>query len=224
MNYRVNRTYFKPRKALGYIGGGFFLLAVPLLIFFRFFGFVSLIIGAACVLVNRELNVRFSDVEEQIKGETDRLASELEDRYLDVKHPEPKMEITVIGDFLTEGEGLLTRRGALGKCVTSRYRVAAVGIRGERLYFLAECFSIVDDEGVSVSEGEYDFSEIDRIEYGTVEGAAIPHSEFAIITKSGEEVLRVPAPTDYGTEKYVEDLNVSFARVRAEERREDKTI
>lgn len=224
MNYRVNRTYFKPRKALGYIGGGFFLLAVPLLVFFRFFGFVSLIIGAACVLVNRELNVRFSEVEEQIRSETDRLASELEDRYLDVKHPEPKMEITVIGDFLTEGEGLLTRRGALGKCVTSRYRVAAVGIRGERLYFLAECFSIVDDEGVSVSDGEYDFSEIDRIEYGTVEGAAIPHSEFAIITKSGEEVLRVPAPTDYGTEKYADDLNAAFARARAEEGQKDKTV
>ena len=34
--------------------------------------------------------------------------------------------------------------------------------------------------------------------------------------QDGKEVLRVPAPTDYTTEKYVEDLNVIFARARNE--------
>ena len=41
-------------------------------------------IGVLCLLVSREINVRGSEVEEQIKAETDRLAAELEDKHYDV--------------------------------------------------------------------------------------------------------------------------------------------
>ena len=218
MNYQSNRTFFKPKKALRYIGGTFCLLSVPLLIlgFHLVLVLLPLIIGVLCLLVSREINVRGQEVEEQIKTETDRLAAELEDKYYDVKHPYPKMMVTVVGDYVTEGEGLLIRRSSLGKNITSRYRVAAIGTKNGRLYFLEECFSTVDDSDYSSSEGEFDFAELDRVEYGPVEGAAVPHSEFALISADGKEVLRVPAPTDYTTEKYVEDLNVIFARARNE--------
>ena len=218
MNYQSNRTFFKPKVALRYVGGTFCLLSVPLLILgFRVvFVILPFIIGVLCLLVNRELNVRGSDVEEQIKAETDRLASELEDKYYDVKHPYPKMMITVVGDYVTEGEGLLIRRSSLGKNISSRYHVAAIGTKNGRLYFLEERFSTVDDSDYSSSEGEFDFSELARVEYGPAEGATVPHSEFALISAEGKEIFRVPAPTDYTTEKYVEDLNVIFARARNE--------
>jgi len=215
MNYQSNLTYFKPKKALGYVGGVFCLLAVPAFFMVGIFALIPLIIGVLCLFVNRELNVRGSDVEEQIKAETDRLAAELEDKHYDVKQPNPRMTVTVIGDYVTEGEGLKIRRSSLGKNITSRYRVAAVGTKNGRLYFLEESFSTIDDGNYSSSEGDYDFTELDRVEYGPAEGASIPHSEFAIIAKSGEEVLRVPAPTDYTTEKYVEDLNADFRRAHA---------
>ncbi len=215
MNYQSNRTFFKPRVTLRYVGGALCLLAIPLFFLSLFFALPPLIIGVLCLLVNREINVRGSDVEEQIKAETDRLASELEDKHYDVKHPFPKMMITVVGDYVTEGEGLLIRRSSLGKNITSRYHVAAIGTKNGRLYFLEERFSTIDDSDYSSSEGEFDFAELDRVEYGPAEGAKVAHSEFAVIKKNGEEVLRVPAPTDYTTEKYVEDLNVIFARARA---------
>ncbi|MBR4336228.1 MAG: hypothetical protein IKP74_07225 [Clostridia bacterium] len=222
MNYTSNRTYFKPRRALGYVGGAFCLLAVPAFFIVRVMAIFPLIIGVLCLFVNRELNVRGTDVEEQIRTETDRLSAELEDKHYDVKHPYPKMMITVVGDYVTEGEGLLFRRSSLGKNITSRYHVAAIGTKNGRLYYSEERFSTVDDSDYSSSEGEFDFSELDRVDYGPAEGAAVPHSEFALIKRNGEEVFRVPAPTDYTTEKYVEDLNAIFTRAHAEEGQKDK--
>lgn len=222
MNYTSNRTYFKPRRALGYVGGAFCLLAVPAFFIVRVMAIFPLIIGVLCMFVNRELNVRGTDVEEQIWTETDRLSAELEDKHYDVKHPYPKMMITVVGDYVTEGEGLLFRRSSLGKNITSRYHVAAIGTKNGRLYYSEERFSTVDDSDYSSSEGEFDFSELDRVDYGPAEGAAVPHSEFALIKRNGEEVFRVPAPTDYTTEKYVEDLNAIFTRAHAEEGQKDK--
>ena len=218
MNYASNRVYFKPKKALRYIGGAFCLFAVPLFFLFLPLAIFSLVIGVLCLLVNRELNVRDVDVNEQIKAETDRLAAALEEKYYDVKHPYPKMMVTVVGDYVTEGEGLQMRRStsAAGRYITSRYHVAAIGTKNGRLYYWEERFSTVDDSDFSESDGEYDFAEIDRVEFGAVEGATIPHSEFVLFAKNGEEVLRVPAPSDYTTEKYVEDLNAVFARAHEE--------
>lgn len=216
MNYQINRTYFKPKKALAYVGGAFCVLAAPLYIFLHpILGIIALLIGVFSILINRELNVRRSDVEEQIKAETDRLAAALEDKYFDVKNPDPKMTVTVVGDYVTEGEGLIVRREALGSGVTSRYAAAAVGIRHERLYFMEERFSIVEDGDVTSSDGEYPFTDLDRVEYGPAEGAAIPHVEFALIDRNGKELFRVPAKSDYPTQKFVEDLNVYFERARA---------
>ena len=222
MNYTSNRTYFKPRRALGYVGGAFCLLAVPAFFIVRVMAIFPLIIGVLCMFVNRELNVRGADVEEQIRTETDRLSAELEDKHYDVKHPYPKMMITVVGDYVTEGEGLLFRRSSLGKNITSRYHVAAIGTKNGRLYYSEERFSTVDDSDFSASEGDFDFSELDRVDYGPAEGAAVPHSEFALIGRDGTEIFRVPAPTDYTTEKYVEDLNAIFTRAHAEEGQKDK--
>lgn len=216
MNYQSNRTYFKPKRTLAYVGGAFCVLAAPMYIFLHpIFGIIALLIGVFSILINRELNVRQSDVEEQIKAETDRLAAALEDKHYDVKNPE-KMTVAVIGDYETEGEGLIVRRGALGTGVTSRYSAVAVGFRHERLYFMKESFSIIDDD-CTVSDGEYSFHELDRAEYGPAEGAAIPHAEFALYDRNGVEVLRVPAKSDYPTQKFVEDLNVYFGRARAAE-------
>ena len=58
-----------------------------------------------------------------------------------------------------------------------------------RLYFLEERFSTVDDSDYSSSEGEFEFSELDRVEYGPAEGAAVPHSEFALISADGTETV-----------------------------------
>ena len=132
------------------------------------------------------------------------------------------MMITVVGDYVTEGEGLLFRRSSLGKNITSRYHVAAIGTKNGRLYYSEERFSTVDDSDFSASEGDFDFSELDRVDYGPAEGAAVPHSEFALIGRDGTEIFRVPAPTDYTTEKYVEDLNAIFTRAHAEEGQTDK--
>ena len=216
MNYQSNRTFFKPKKALRYVGGAFCLLAVPVFFMMGTVALIPLIIGVLCLFVSREINVRGSEVEEQIKTETDRLSAELEDKYYDVKHPYPKMMVTVVGDYVTEGEGLKMRRSSLGKNITSRYHVVAIGTKNGRLYYAEECFSIIDDSDYSSSEGDFDFDELDRVEYGPAEGATVPHSEFTLISAAGEEVFRVPAPTDYTTEKYVEDLNVIFARARNE--------
>lgn len=216
MNYQSNRTFFKPKRALRYIGGAFCLLAVPVFFMMGTVALIPLIIGVLCLFISREINVRGSEVEEQIKTETDRLSAELEDKYYDVKHPYPKMMVTVVGDYVTEGEGLKIRRSSLGKNITSRYHVVAIGTKNGRLYFLEERFSTIDDSDYSSSEGEFDFNELDRVEYGPAEGATVPHSEFALISAEGKEIFRVPAPTDYTTEKYVEDLNVIFARARNE--------
>lgn len=216
MNYQSNRTFFKPKKALRYVGGAFCLLAVPVFFMMGTVALIPLIIGVLCLFVSREINVRGSEVEEQIKTETDRLSAELEDKYYDVKHPYPKMMVTVVGDYVTEGEGLKMRRSSLGKNITSRYRVVAIGTKNGRLYYAEECFSIIDDSDYSSSEGDFDFDELARVEYGPAEGATVPHSEFALISAEGKEIFRVPAPTDYTTEKYVEDLNVIFARARNE--------
>ena len=216
MNYQSNRTFFKPKRALRYIGGAFCLLAVPVFFMMGTVALIPLIIGVLCLFISREINVRGSEVEEQIKTETDRLAAELEDKYYDVKHPYPKMMVTVVGDYVTEGEGLKIRRSSLGKNITSRYHVVAIGTKNGRLYFLEERFSTVDDSDFSSAEGEFDFNELDRVVYGPAEGATVPHSEFALISAEGKEIFRVPAPTDYTTEKYVEDLNVIFARARNE--------
>ena len=216
MNYQSNRTFFKPKKALRYVGGAFCLLAVPVFFMMGTVALIPLIIGVLCLFVSREINVRGSEVEEQIKTETDRLSAELEDKYYDVKHPYPKMMVTVVGDYVTVGEGLKMRRSSLGKNITSRYHVVAIGTKNGRLYYAEECFSIIDDSDYSSSEGDFDFDELDRVEYGPAEGATVPHSEFALISAEGKEIFRVPAPTDYTTEKYVEDLNVIFARARNE--------
>ena len=217
MNYTSNQTYFKPKKALRYVGGVLCLFTIPMLFMgARTFSLIPLILGVLCLLVNRELNVRGTDVEEQIKAETDRLSAALEEKYYDVKHPFPKMMITVVGDYVTEGEGLKMRRSSLGKNITSRYHVVAIGTKNGRLYFLEERFSTIDDSDYSSAEGEFDFNELDRVVYGPAEGATVPHSEFALISAEGKEIFRVPAPTDYTTEKYVEDLNVIFARARNE--------
>ena len=216
MNYQSNRTFFKPKRALRYVGGVFCLVAVPVFFMMGTVALIPLIIGVLCLFISREINVRGSEVEEQIKTETDRLSAELEDKYYDVKHPDPKMMVTVVGDYVTEGEGLKIRRSSLGKNITSRYHVVAIGTKNGRLYYAEECFSIIDDSDYSSSEGEFDFSELARVEYGPAEGATVPHSEFALISAEGKEIFRVPAPTDYTTEKYVEDLNVIFARARNE--------
>lgn len=215
MNYQSNRIYFKPKRALAYAGGAICFLGIPLFLFVRgFLGIVALIVGAFCVLINRELNVRLSDVEEQIKTELDRLASELVDKHYDVKHPDAKMTVTVIGDYETEGEGLLVRRDPLGNSVTSRYCAAAIGIRNQRIFYKTESFSIIDEDSSAVSEGERLFTDVDRVEYGPAEGAAIPHVEFALIDRNGGELFRVPAKNDYTTQRFVEDLNVYFERAR----------
>lgn len=223
MNYQSNRTYFKPKKALRYVGGVLCLLAVPTVILFGTLAVVPFFLGIVCLFINRELNVRISDVEEQIKAETDRLSAELEDKYYDVKQPEPRMSVSVVGDFVTEGEGLLIRRSPLGKNVTSRYHVAAIGLKNERLYFLEERFSTIDDSDYASSAGEYPLTAFARVEYGPAEGAAIPHSEFALVKTDGEEALRVPARTDYTTQKFVEDLNVYIARAHEEGQQTDRT-
>ena len=222
MNYQSNRTFFKPKRALRYIGGAFCLLAVPVFFMMGTVALIPLIIGVLCLFISREINVRGSEVEEQIKTETDRLSAELEDKYYDVKHPYPKMMVTVVGDYVTEGEGLKIRRSSLGKNITSRYHVVAIGTKNGRLYYSEERFSTIDDSDYSSSEGEFDFSELARVEYGPAEGAAVPHSEFALISAEGKEIFRVPAPTDYTTEKYVEDLNVIFARAHNENEQGEK--
>ena len=223
LKYTANRSYFayhKPVIALRCIGAFFAAIALGGIIFpivSAPFGFLAI----AFFLVSRDLNETDSDVDEQIRRETERLCFEFENKHVDVLRPYPRMVVSSVGDFVTEGEGLKTRRsGDLGKTFTSRYQVVAIGLRNRRLYYSGERYSLIDEKEYATTEGVYNYLDLARAEYGPVEGAEIPHFEFALIKRNGEEAFRVPAPNNTETERYAEDLNLSLENARANEAQE----
>ncbi|MBO4283956.1 MAG: hypothetical protein J5958_04950 [Clostridia bacterium] len=223
LRYTANRSYFayhKPVIALRCIGAFFAAIALGGIIFPTVsapFGFLAIVF----FLVSRDLNETDSDVDEQIRRETERLCAEFENKHVDVMRPYPRMVVSSVGDFVTEGEGLKTRRsGDLGKIFTSRYQVVAIGLRNRRLYYSGERYSLIDEKEYATTEGVYNYLDLARAEYGPVEGAEIPHFEFALIKRNGEEAFRVPAPDNTETERYAEDLNLSLENARAKEAQE----
>ena len=223
LKYTANRSYFayhKPVIALRCIGAFFAAIALGGIIF----PIVSAPFGCLAItffLMSQELNETDSDVDEQIRRETERLCSEFENKHVDVLNPWPRMVISSVGDFVTEGEGLKTRQsGDLGKIFTSRYQVVAIGLRNRRLYYSGERYSLIDEKEYAATEGVYNYLDLARAEYGPVEGAEIPHFEFALIKTNGEEAFRVPAPDNTETERYAEDLNLSLENARAKEAQE----
>ena len=223
LKYTANRSYFayhKPVIVLRCIGAFFAAIALGVIIFPA----VSVPFGIFAIiffLVSQDLNETDGDVDEQIRRETERLCSEFVKKHLDVLHPWPRMVVSSVGDFVTEGEGLKTRRsGDLGKIFTSRYQVVAIGLKNRRLYYSGERYSLIDEKEYAANEGMYNYLDLARIEYGPVEGAEIPHFEFALIKTNGEEAFRVPAPDNTETERYAEDLNLSLENARANEAQE----
>ena len=223
LRYTANRYYFdyqKPSTLLRRVGYTLSGLALVTIILFVRIAIILGILSVCFLLVSEELNESDSDVDEQVRRETNRLCKEFEDKHWDTLNPYPRMIISSIGDFVTEGEGLKTRRAKEhGKTFTSRYQVVAIGLKNQRLYYSGEKYSLIDENEFSATEGEYDFLELDRADYAPVEGATIPHCEFALIKRDGEEAFRVPAPDDDTTERYTEDLNtvLEHAREKAQE-------
>ena len=222
LRYTANRYYFdyqKPSTLLRRVGYTLSGLALVAMILFVGIAIMLGIVAICFLLVAEELNESDTDIDAQVRRETNRLCKEFEDKHWDTLNPYPRMIISSIGDFVTEGEGLKTRRAqAHGKTFTSRYEVVAIGLKNQRLYYSVERYSLIDENEFASTEGEYDFLELDRADYAPVEGATIPHCEFALIKRDGEEAFRVPAPDDDTTERYTEDLNSVFehARDRAE--------
>ena len=218
LKYTANRYYFKYEKTstllrrIGFTLSGFALVAVML---FVSAAIISGIFAVCFLLVSEELNESDDEVENQVLRETDRLCTELEMKHWDVLRPYPRMIVSSIGNFVTEGEGLMFRRGKdRGKLYTSRYHAVAVGLKERRLYYSGERYSLIDENDFSATGGEYDFTELDRADYRRADGAAIPHFEFALFTRSGEEAFRVPAQNDWTTQKYAEDLTAVFEHAR----------
>ena len=221
LNYNANRNYFMYQKPSSFLHRfGITFSGIAIILFFTAFTTVAALcgIGAVCfLLVSEEINESDDEIESQIIRETDRLCNELEEKHWDLKNPFPRMIVSSVGDFVTDESGLRFRRAKdRGKTFTSRYSVVAIGLKKQRLYFAGERYSLIDENDFSATEGEYDFTELDRADYREAEGATIPHAEFAIYLKNGEEVFRVPAPFDYTTEKYAEDLSAVFAHAAAE--------
>ena len=223
LKYTANRSYFayhKPVIVLRCIGAFFAAIALGGIIF----PIVSVPFGAFAIfffLVSQDLNETDDDVDEQVRRETERLCAEFEKKHVDIMRPYPRMVVSSVGDFVTEGEGLKTRRsGDLGKTFTSRYQVVAIGLRNRRLYYSGERYSLIDEKEYATTEGVYNYLDLARAEYGPVEGAEIPHFEFALIKRNGEEAFRVPAPDNTETERYAEDLNLSLENARAKEAQE----
>lgn len=218
LRYTANRYYFDYQKPstflrrIGYVLSGFVLVTmIVVLAAAVIFG----ILAVCFLLVSEELSESDSDVDEQIRRETNRLCAELEEKHWDTLRPYPRMIVSSIGDFVTDGEGLKFRHAKeQGRTFTSRYQVVAIGLKDQRFYYSGEKYSLIDENEFAATEGEYDFVELDRVDYAPVDGATIPHSEFALIKKDGEEAFRVPAPTDYTIERYVEDLNVVLKHAR----------
>ena len=223
LRYTANRYYFayqKPSTFLHRIGYTFAAITLVLIVVYAAAAIILGILSVCFLLVSEELNESDTDIDEQVRRETNRLCKEFEDKHWDTLNPYPRMIISSIGDFVTEGEGLKTRRAkAHGKTFTSRYEVVAIGLKNQRLYYSGEKYSLIDENEFSATEGEYDFLELDRADYAPVEGATIPHCEFALIKRDGEEAFRVPAPDDDTTERYTEDLNtvLEHAREKAQE-------
>jgi len=223
LKYTANRSYFvyhKPVIVLRCIGAFFAAITLGGIIF----PMVSVPCGAFAIfffLVSQDLNETDDDVDEQVRRETERLCAEFEKKHVDVMRPYPRMVVSSVGNFVTEGEGLKTRRSSdLGKTFTSRYQVVAIGLRNRRLYYSGERYSLINEKEYATTEGVYNYLDLARAEYGPVEGAEIPHFEFALIKRNGEEAFRVPAPDNTETERYVEDLNLSLENARAEEAQE----
>ena len=218
LRYTANRYYFDYQKPstflrrIGYVLSGFVLVTmIVVLAAAVIFG----ILAVCFLLVSEELSESDSDVDEQIRRETNRLCAELEEKHWDTLHPYPRMIVSSIGDFVTDGEGLKFRHAKeQRRTFTSRYQVVAIGLKNQRFYYSGEKYSLIDENEFAATEGEYDFVELDRVDYAPVDGATIPRSEFALIKKDGEEAFRVPAPTDYTIERYVEDLNVVLKHAR----------
>ena len=223
LRYTANRYYFdyqKPSTLLRRVGYTLSGLALVAMILFVGIAIMLGIVAICFLLVAEELNESDTDIDAQVRRETNRLCKEFEDKHWDTLNPYPRMIISSIGDFVTEGEGLKTRRAKeYGRTFTSRYQVVAIGLKNQRLYYSGEKYSLIDENEFSATEGEYDFLELDRADYAPVEGATIPHCEFALIKRDGEEAFRVPAPDDDTTERYTEDLNtvLEHAREKAQE-------
>jgi len=224
LRYTSNRSYFlynKPAKVLCWIAVFFFCVALVTLFFASAICLSCVIFGVSFYLLGEELGVHEEVLEEQTLAESERLGVELEERYWDVARPFPRMVVKVIGDYETEGEGVLVRRSkTLGRFISSRYHVAAIGLKDQRLYYSERDFSLIEENKCIERGGERDFTDLDRADYGSVEDAAIPHSEFALFGRDGEEILRVPAQSDYSIQRYTDDLNAVLAHAR-EKRNDD---
>ncbi len=214
-NYKTNRTFFRPRRALSYVGGCIALLGIP--IFFLAGGVFAaalpfVLVGLGCLVINRELNTKEGDIDEQIEHELERGADALLDRFYDPRHPDPRMRITTAGGFVTEGDGILIRRGQLHKTVSSEYHAAHFGFKGDMLHIAEVRFSLVEERS-ETKYHSFPLAALDRLEYRMREGE-LPHPELALFSGEGELVLAVPTHTNYTIEQMAEEMTAAFARAR----------
>ena len=217
LNYNSNRKFFFPKSLLMYIGGGIALLGIPAFAITGgiYFALPFIGIGALCIAINRELNTKESDLKESIKRVTGTLEADLENQYYDPKRPFPRMLQTVIGDYVYGEENILIRPQKIGKPISSMYHAASFGFKNNYLHILERKFSLID-ERFTENFYRFAFTDLDRIDYAEEENAGVKQSFLSLYGTDSALICKIPAPTDYTMQKFVDDTNMIFRRHREE--------
>ena len=216
INHLHNRNFFNPQYKLRNIGiwllgAGFVLyLILSLAQTLTLLATPLLLAGVVCVVISYETAVTEDDLQDQITKRKVQFQQEIENKYYDVKRPLPKLKVQLFGGYLTEGEGLLTRRTKTGRLITSRYHLVLLGTKSNHLYLEEEIINLVEEKSEQKSQ-EFPFYEVCRTTLVPNDMDA-NRARFQIFDYRDRCLLDVQVPNDYEMQKLSEQLNIDLAK------------
>jgi len=219
-DYKKYINYFKQNENVGTIGIGMLVTAAFCLwigwaysYYLYILGMPLLIVGFAVFLYGNIGRIQESDLDYQIKKNTDAITFPKPEKRLSTREKETDAFSMEVFEGYIFDDMLAVKRRKNGSFISTRYTVAKMQITKNAFCIKAHTFSFVSDESNQL-DLFIPFSEVEKITLTHTECDCVlgkkpirMKNSYLKITYDGEKSVLLPRADDYYAEKLIEDLN-----------------
>ena len=227
MDHKRNLNYFNSSDKWYYIGlpigilGG--ILFVSALFFFYFIpyqipiGMLLTAIGAAIAFLPYSRCAKEAEIDEIIQLMSENYSKELSEKLSLEKELIKNIDPLTVGRYIYE-ENIPMRRGKIDRiCRTAQYSIAKIFCTKYGIVVSAKSFSLIDSSEHEDMDS-YSFTDLDRTsvieEYFICKDQSKIKTSYFVITKDGNDILRLPVKHDVAIDKYCAVINEMIRKTK----------
>ena len=227
MDHKRNLNYFNSSDKWYYIGlpigilGS--ILVVSALFFFYFIpyqipiGILLTAIGAIIAFLPYSRCAKETEIDELIQLMSENYSKELSEKLSFEKELIKNTEPLTVGGYIYE-ENIPMRRGRVDRvCRTSQYSVAKIFCMKYGIVVAGKSFSLIDSAENEYMDS-YSFTDMDCVsvidEHFICKDQSKIKTSYFVITKDGNDILRLPVKHDVAIDKYCAVINEMIRKTK----------